>query len=191
MGHLASMAHLGTRGFDSISGEVVQTTAFVIDTESRPGHQGRFFRLVSGRNEAEKAQMLGDAIESGDPAVVFGASMHDFALVPESPVVYWLSEAMKAAFAKGERLGDVAHPRQGSQQLTTTVSSASGSRCRPTVPASECPAVVRQRTLERSGFRTTRADPSESGGKSGFRHQLGGRWKGTLGLPAAVGNPQP
>ncbi|HMS76690.1 BREX-1 system adenine-specific DNA-methyltransferase PglX [Gordonia sp. (in: high G+C Gram-positive bacteria)] len=160
-GHLASMAHLGTRGFDSISGEVVQTTAFVIDTESRPGHQGRFFRLVSGRNEAEKAQMLGDAIESGDPAVVFGASMHDFALVPESPVVYWLSEAMKAAFAKGERLGDVAHPRQG-------LATADNDR------------FLRQWfevSANRTGFGMSSRGEAKDSGKKWFPHNKGGSFR--------------
>ncbi|WP_433660727.1 BREX-1 system adenine-specific DNA-methyltransferase PglX [Nocardia sp. CA-128927] len=107
------MAHLGTRAFDSISGEVVQTTAFVIDTEKRPGHKGVFIRLVDGKNEASKRLALSDAVVGSNNSIQYVAAMNDFALVPESPIVYWLSDAMKAAFGKGTRLADIASPRQG------------------------------------------------------------------------------
>ena len=50
-----SMAHLGTRAFDSIGGEVVQTTAFTItNATSDVDRVGVYLRLVDGRNEAEK-----------------------------------------------------------------------------------------------------------------------------------------
>ncbi|MBM4589635.1 BREX-1 system adenine-specific DNA-methyltransferase PglX [Rhodococcus hoagii] len=114
-GHLASMAHLGTRGFDSIGGEVVQTAAFVMDVEARPRSAGRFVRLVDGRNEAEKGQLLKDVVAAARHRLAFTASMEDFAAVPESPIVYWLSGKMKAAFAKGERLVEVAAPAVGLQ----------------------------------------------------------------------------
>ncbi|MBN8647949.1 MAG: BREX-1 system adenine-specific DNA-methyltransferase PglX [Caulobacterales bacterium] len=55
---ILSMAHLGARGFDSIGGEVVQTTAFVLENGFKKDFEGTFFRLVDGRNEAEKAEML-------------------------------------------------------------------------------------------------------------------------------------
>ncbi|MBT2268265.1 BREX-1 system adenine-specific DNA-methyltransferase PglX [Rhodococcus erythropolis] len=44
-GFINSMAHLGTRGFDQIGGEVVQTTAFVIDKIPEKSHLGLYFRL--------------------------------------------------------------------------------------------------------------------------------------------------
>ena len=59
---IISMAHLGARAFDSIGGEVVSTTAFVIENESRPEYQGAYLRLVDGNSEAEKMDMMAKAI---------------------------------------------------------------------------------------------------------------------------------
>lgn len=59
---ILSMAHLGARGFDSIGGEVVQTTAFVLENEHRADYRGAYVRLVDGGNEAEKASMFKVAV---------------------------------------------------------------------------------------------------------------------------------
>jgi hypothetical protein len=60
---ILSMAHLGARGFDSIGGEVVSTTAFVLDSGYIPDYKGAFIRLVDGKSEAEKDRMLKEAIQ--------------------------------------------------------------------------------------------------------------------------------
>jgi type II restriction/modification system DNA methylase subunit YeeA len=59
---IITMAHLGSRAFDSISGEVVSTTAFVIANQPYLQYQGAYFRLVDGKSEAEKREMLLSAI---------------------------------------------------------------------------------------------------------------------------------
>ena len=63
-----TMAHLGSRAFDSISGEVVSTTAFVIENTAYPNYAGAYLRLVDGKSEAEKKEMLAKAIRQGDCA---------------------------------------------------------------------------------------------------------------------------
>lgn len=60
---IVTMAHLGARAFDSISGEVVSTTAFVIENAAYPKYAGAYIRLVDGRSEAEKKRMLLEAIQ--------------------------------------------------------------------------------------------------------------------------------
>lgn len=55
---ILSMAHLGPRGFDTIGGEVVQTTAFTLTNTHIPDYKGAFIRLVDGNSEVEKATML-------------------------------------------------------------------------------------------------------------------------------------
>lgn len=60
---IVSMAHLGARAFDSIGGEVVSTTAFVLENRHRPEYRGAYVRLVDGNSEAEKAAMLEAAIQ--------------------------------------------------------------------------------------------------------------------------------
>jgi hypothetical protein len=62
---IITMAHLGSRAFDSISGEVVSTTAFVIENSAYPNYAGAFLRLVDGKSEAEKQAMLATAIRQG------------------------------------------------------------------------------------------------------------------------------
>lgn len=55
---ILSMAHLGAHAFDSIGGEVTQTTTFILANEHLPGYEGTYFRLVDGQNEAEKETMF-------------------------------------------------------------------------------------------------------------------------------------
>ena len=59
---ILSMAHLGARAFDSIGGEVVSTTAFVLENAHKPDYRGAYLRLVDGNSEAEKMAMLAAAI---------------------------------------------------------------------------------------------------------------------------------
>lgn len=59
---ILSMAHLGPRAFDSIGGEVVSTTAFVLENAQHPDYKGAYIRLVDGNNEAEKDGMLRDVV---------------------------------------------------------------------------------------------------------------------------------
>jgi type II restriction/modification system DNA methylase subunit YeeA len=60
---ILSMAHLGARAFDSIGGEVVSTTAFVLENAHKPHYRGAFLRLVDGNSEAEKMAMMAKAVE--------------------------------------------------------------------------------------------------------------------------------
>jgi len=62
---IVSMAHLGARAFDSIGGEVVSTTAFVLENAYKPDYRGAYMRLVDGNSEAEKMEMMAKAIAQG------------------------------------------------------------------------------------------------------------------------------
>lgn len=57
--------HLGARAFDSIGGEVVSTTAFVLENTHKPEYRGAYLRLVGGNSEAEKMEMMVKAIAQG------------------------------------------------------------------------------------------------------------------------------
>ncbi|MDD4127833.1 MAG: BREX-1 system adenine-specific DNA-methyltransferase PglX [Methanomicrobium sp.] len=59
---IITMAHMGPRAFDSIGGEVVSTTAFVIENAQHPNYRGAYIRLVDGRNESEKMEALHEAV---------------------------------------------------------------------------------------------------------------------------------
>jgi len=60
---ILSMAHLGTRAFDSIGGEVVSTTAFVLENHCNPQYKGAYLRLVDGKSEAEKIELFQKALQ--------------------------------------------------------------------------------------------------------------------------------
>ncbi|MEJ1922502.1 BREX-1 system adenine-specific DNA-methyltransferase PglX [Microbacterium sp. KHB019] len=105
--HVATMAHLGTNGFDSIGGDVVATTAFVLELRKASGSPGVYVRLVSGENEAAKAAML----RAG--AARYLATGADFTALPGMPIAYWLPESVKDVFGHGTLLRDVANPRVG------------------------------------------------------------------------------
>lgn len=65
---ILSMAHLGARAFDSIGGEVVSTSAFVLENTHKPEYRGAYLRLVDGNSEAEKMEMMAKAIAQGSAA---------------------------------------------------------------------------------------------------------------------------
>ncbi len=110
---ISSMAHLGARAFDSIGGEVVSTTAYVL--ENRPGavFDGGYVRLVDGKSEAEKESALLEAIKNPDCGWYYKASSDDFNKIPGSPIAYWVSGAFKESFSMGASVGEVVRPRQG------------------------------------------------------------------------------
>lgn len=59
---ILTMAHLGPRAFDTIGGEVVQTTAFTLTNTHISDYQGAFLRLIDGNSEVEKSAMFKEAI---------------------------------------------------------------------------------------------------------------------------------
>jgi len=143
---IASMLHLGAKAFDSIGGEVVSSTAFVLT--NKPGKRaGSFVRLVDGNSEAEKVSALHAALDARTrESDFYQASRSDFASIPGTPIVYWLSEKMRAAFKTGRQLGDVAEPNQGLitadndrflRQWWEVSEGRTGLGCRSRVEASE------------------------------------------------------
>jgi type II restriction/modification system DNA methylase subunit YeeA len=109
---LLSMAHLGERGFDTIGGAVVSTTAFVFAKERHKDLKGEYVRLIDGRNEAEKASQFKEAIQNPNCGWFYRASANDFEKIPGSPVVYWLSPRMASLF-KQTPADEVSSLREG------------------------------------------------------------------------------
>lgn len=110
---LLSMAHLGARAFDSIGGEVVSTTAFVLENADRLDYRGGYLRLVAGNSEAEKNDAIREAVKNPDCGWFYRASAADFKKIPGSPIAYWVSDKEVTSYASNQLLGDVCHPRKG------------------------------------------------------------------------------
>ena len=109
---IRSMAHLGTNAFDSIGGEVVSTTAFVLETRCVRNPEGIYLRLVDGRSEVAKENAL-RAARDPDCEWRYTVSAEDLLGIPGSPISYWLRPTERAAFQQGRRLGDVVSVREG------------------------------------------------------------------------------
>ena len=107
-----TMLHLGERAFDLIGGEVVSTTAFVLEPGRSVDIPCQYFRVVPGRSEAEKEQLFRDAL-TGSSDLRFSARPLTLLALPGGRIAYWLSPAMTRAFTMGRPLGEVATPKQG------------------------------------------------------------------------------
>lgn len=113
---IESMAHLGTSAFDSIDGEVVQTTAFATTNVACDADRvGVYLRLVDGRDETEKAQLLREAATNNAHALRFETSVATLAVIPGRPIAYWASRQMLKAFSVGTPLGETAVAKVGLQ----------------------------------------------------------------------------
>ena len=108
-----SMAHIGSRGFDSIGGEVVSTTAFVMSSLARPNFKGSFVRLVEGRSEQEKYTAFRDSLEGHKPELLFRASSADFRVIPNNPMAYWVSPRIRRLFGEHGHVSDLIEGKNG------------------------------------------------------------------------------
>ncbi len=110
---LLSMAHLGARAFDSIGGEVVSTTAFVLNNTRCPDHKGSYLRLIKGNSESEKEAAIREAIKIPNCSWLFRVSAANFRKIPGSPIAYWVSDNLFRVFEEGVFLGDFADVKRG------------------------------------------------------------------------------
>jgi hypothetical protein len=108
--------HLGAAAFDSIGGEVVKTTAFVINT-SRTSNACQFVDLTLPRGEARKERAFLDSLTNSatDPNRVL-LDTRVLLEIPGSPAFYKNSEAMVQIFKSAPPLGTLAALKAG---LTT------------------------------------------------------------------------
>ena len=101
-----NMIHLGARAFEEISGEVVQTTSFVMRKTHISEYEGTYCRLVSPNTQAAKeASFL-----SGDNQHF--AKNEDFSAITGHPISYWASPTARSAY-KHSNLDKMAQPRHG------------------------------------------------------------------------------
>ena len=108
-----SMAHLGPRAFDTIGGEVVSTTTFILSAAHYMDFKGSFLRLVDESSEEGKRTKLAESINNPECGWLYKASAADFKKIPGSPIAYWVSDTLRHAFDKGFVLKEIGDTRQG------------------------------------------------------------------------------
>lgn len=89
---LITMAHLGPKAFSQISGEIVQTTAWVIHNIHFNYYKPVFFRLIDGNEEAKKCSLLNKENSFTE------SSQDDFKKIPGTPISYWIDNKLRNLF---------------------------------------------------------------------------------------------
>jgi hypothetical protein len=109
---IKTLAHIGPRGFDSIGGEIVSTTAFVIQNISPSNLESCAVRLVDGNSEHEKDVLLKDAIALKNRNIhLFRAS--ELLDIPGTPISYWINAEFRRIFSSSRSISEVTVARQG------------------------------------------------------------------------------
>jgi len=108
---IRTMAHLGTGAFDSIGGEVVSTTAFVLEKEGSPSTFGDFIDLREGRSEALKSLELQKAARG--QGTIRRASTETFEVIDGCPIAHWISPQFRSSFSELSAIKDVFKPAVG------------------------------------------------------------------------------
>ncbi|MFW7417721.1 BREX-1 system adenine-specific DNA-methyltransferase PglX [Vagococcus fluvialis] len=91
---IINMAHLGTRAFEEIGGEVVQTTSFVFSPSNYHEYKGNYLRLVDFNNHKLKEEKYLKAISDNDVDYLYQTIQDNFIKIPGQPISYWVSEKM-------------------------------------------------------------------------------------------------
>ena len=120
--NIDNMLHLGPRTFDELSGEVVQNTAFVLSKHEPTEQGGMYYRLVDGKNCADKERLFLEA-KQGDGKAIINSKLYiinypnveqmNFEKIPGCPIGYWVSEKIFETFTRNRALSDVCKPTQG------------------------------------------------------------------------------
>ena len=112
--HIVALAHLGSHAFESITGEVVATTATVFRNctcQSR----GIYFRLTEYPGK-DKKRLLAEAAKNRFSLVRYQVNQDRFLLSAGSAIsTYWFTDAMRNAFANGCELATLQRPLTGFQ----------------------------------------------------------------------------
>lgn len=83
-----NMAHLGTRAFDEIGGEVVQTTSFVIRKKQSDSYRAKYIRLTEYNSQYKKEEAFLNITESN----LYLKAQDIFYKIPGRYLAYWVSE---------------------------------------------------------------------------------------------------
>lgn len=106
---IMNLADLGTRAFDSISGEVVRTAAFILAKQPLDGFTPVFLRLNKGTSEEKRERLL-----SGDFRFE-RTRQNAFQQIPGSPLAYWVGENVRDLFHNAPNISEFGESLAGLQ----------------------------------------------------------------------------
>ena len=108
---IINMAHLGSKAFNEIAGEVVQTTAFVVSKNKLNKYSARYLRLVEyDSEEAKKRAFLSNKKNTQNQ---FLTSIKKISSFPNKIIAYWISPKLAEYFNSKSTLDSFGSARQG------------------------------------------------------------------------------
>ncbi|MEK5357900.1 BREX-1 system adenine-specific DNA-methyltransferase PglX [Paenibacillus sp. FSL L8-0709] len=110
---IIAMLHLGSRAFEEIGGEVVQSTAFVLRNTHYAKVKGIYLRLVEERTAREKKKKTLEAVLNPTISNRYYFDQEDFKNIPGYPIAYWASDKMLRIFISCETIEEQIKFRQG------------------------------------------------------------------------------
>lgn len=93
---IVNMAHLGTKGFEDIGGEVVQTTSFVIKKSHISDYTGTYSRLVDFDTQQKKEKCFLER------KLEYSISQNTFRNIQTYQIAYWIGENAIKLFSKSK-----------------------------------------------------------------------------------------
>ena len=102
-----NMVHLGARAFEEISGEVVQTTSFVLRNSHIICYKGTYCRLIEPLSQSAKEEMFLSKINR------YYVPQDDFSQIPGSPIAYWINPHWFSALEKYPVMRDICVLKKG------------------------------------------------------------------------------
>ena len=103
---IQNLNHLGTRAFEDLGGEVVQTVSWISKNKISE-KKGIYIRLVDYNNAQWKEQ------EFLNNKNYYKVDQKEFEKIPGSPIAYWVSDKVREIFEKNQRLEDFCESIQG------------------------------------------------------------------------------
>ena len=107
---IINMIHLGSRAFEEIGGEVVQTTSWIMSNMQK----NEFICIYVKLTEIQDANLKKDCYLTSRSKYTFLCKKEQFSLISGSPVVYWGTQNDYMAFRTGTVMENIAAPKQGS-----------------------------------------------------------------------------
>lgn len=110
---IESAVQLGTKAFDELSGEVVQTITFIISNQ-RPSQTGAYIRLVKFEDTSLKQKIFLESVNNKGSLYFFTDIKQDrFFQIKGAPMGFWLSDGMYSIFINNKSMEEIASPKKG------------------------------------------------------------------------------
>ena len=110
---MCNLLHLGSRAFEEIGGEVVQSVAFVTRNSVIQSYNSKYIRLTEYRSPKDKRDNMLKVINSGEDKNLFIKSYKMFESIPGNNFTYWMSSEMLNILTNFKKLNQYATINEG------------------------------------------------------------------------------